>query len=165
VALAVNLQHAITLLVADPAAAKTLLDEMGCDVRRALDETARLSERIHAPLLERDGRLAPALRSAAVSAGVAAAVEVSPAVSTCPPEIARTVLLCWNEALDADAGAARPTVTVGEEDNAVVFEIVSGAALGGLRDRVDALGGRLTVEPLPSGESRASGWLPLSRRP
>jgi signal transduction histidine kinase len=165
VVLAVNLQRTAMLVAADPGAAKTLLDEMARDVQTALDETARLAERIHAPLSTNDGRLAAALRSAAVSAGVPASVELSPLVSSCPPEVARTVLLCWNEALDHGASGARPTIAVGEEDDALVFEIVSGAPLGQLRDRVEALGGRLVTEPMPDGMTRASGSLPLSRRP
>jgi signal transduction histidine kinase len=165
VALAVNLQRTSMLVAADPAAAKTLLDQMASDVQTALDEAARLAERIHAPLSANDGRLAAALRSAAVSAGVPASVEVSPLVSGCPPEVARTVLLCWNEALEHGASGARATVTVGEEDDSVVFEIVSSAALGQLRDRVEALGGRLVTERMPEGMTRVSGSLPLSRRP
>ena len=53
VALAVNLQRTSTLVAADPAAAKTLLDQMASDVQTALDEAARLAERIHAPLSAR----------------------------------------------------------------------------------------------------------------
>ena len=69
VALAVNLQLARRLADADPAAAKLLLEEMGRDVRQALDETGKLAHRIYPPLLEAGG-LAAALRSAAVAVGV-----------------------------------------------------------------------------------------------
>src|SRR6476469_4046720 len=64
VALAVNLQLTGSLVDADPAAAQTLLDEMARHVQQALDETARLAQRIYPPLLEAGG-LAVALRSAA----------------------------------------------------------------------------------------------------
>ena len=165
VALAVNLQHAASTAATDSEATKALLDELASDVQRALVETGRLAERIHAPLLERDGRLAAALRSAVVSAGVSASVEVVPGLSSCPPQIARTVSLCWNEALERGASGAAPTITVAEEDGALVFEIVSDTTLVRQRDRVEALGGRLVAEPMPEGTRRVSGSLPLARRP
>src|SRR5262249_56514687 len=90
VALAVELQHASTLVDRDIGATKTLLDKLSSDVEVALDEASRLAERIHAPLLEQEGRLAAALRAAAVTAGVQADIEVT-AGSSYPPEIARTV--------------------------------------------------------------------------
>ena len=76
VALAVNLQLASGLTEADPAAAKALLDEMKHDVQRALEEAARLAQRIHPPLLEASS-LAASLRAAASSAGVTSSVEVT----------------------------------------------------------------------------------------
>jgi signal transduction histidine kinase len=173
VALAVNLQLAGPLVDADPAAAKALLEEMGRDVQQALDETAGLAQRIYPPLLA-PGGLAAELRSAAGCAGVPAAVEVAPG-STYPPEIARTVYWCWLEALECAGDEARATVTVREEVGALTFEIVeegarSAATAGGsdtrldrLRDRVEALGGRLTVESDPGRGTRVYGSLPLSR--
>ena len=65
VALAVNLQLAGGLVDADPAAAKALLEEMGRDVQQALDETAKLAQRIYPALIEARG-FAATLRSAAV---------------------------------------------------------------------------------------------------
>jgi signal transduction histidine kinase len=167
VALAVNLQLADPLVAADPAAAKALLEEMGRDVQHALDETGQLAQRIYPPLLER-GDLAAALRAAAVSAGVPASVEVA-AGSSYPPELVRTVYLCWLEALEHPGAEARAKITVREEEGALAFEIVedSGrsapAGLERLRDRVEALGGRLTIRPEPGGRTRVSGSLPLPR--
>jgi signal transduction histidine kinase len=163
VALAVNLQLAGQLVDANPAAAKALLEEMGRDVQQALGEAAQLAERIYPPSLEAGG-LAAALRAAAVSAGLPASVDVS-ARSTYEPEITRTVYLCWLEALENVGGEGRATVTVREEDGALTFELAVGessARLDGLRDRVEALGGRLTVESGAGGTS-VHGWLPLSR--
>jgi signal transduction histidine kinase len=161
VALAVNLQLAGPLLDANPAAAKALLEEMERDIHQALDDAARLAERIYPPLLEAGG-LAAALRSAAVSAGIRASVKVT-AGSTFAPEIARTVYLCWLEALEHAGGEAPATVTVREEDGALTFEFVgSKTRLDRLRDRVEALGGRLTVESDAGRGIRVSGSLPLS---
>jgi signal transduction histidine kinase len=173
VALAVNLQLAGPLVDADPAAVKALVDEMRRDVQRALDDTARLAGRIYPPLLELGG-LAAALRSAAMSAGIPASVEVS-ASSTCPPEVARTVYFCWLDALERAGDESHMTVTVREEGGALTFEFVeegarSAAATGGhvtrldrLRDRVEALGGRLTVEADSTSGTRVHGSLPVLR--
>ena len=155
VALAVDLQHVTALAERDADAAKTLLDKMSSDLQDALDEAGRLAERIHVPLLEQKGRLAVALRSAAVTAGVHADVDVAGG-SRYAPEVARTVFLGWLEALE-HADTTLPEITVLEEDDTIVFEIVSGATLDRLRDRVEALGGELTTEPTTTGATRGSG--------
>jgi signal transduction histidine kinase len=165
IALAVNLQLAGSMVDANPAAAKALLEEMGRDVQQALDETAQLAQRIHPPLLEAGG-LVPALRSAAASAGVRASIEVA-ADASYPPEVARTVYWSWLVALEHAGAGARATVTVREGEGALAFEIVedgarSDAGFNRLRDRVDALGGRLTIRPEPGRGTRVSGSLPLS---
>jgi signal transduction histidine kinase len=171
VALAVKLQLAGPLVDADPGAAKALLGEMNRDVQQALDEAARLAQRIHPQVFEADG-LAAALRSAAVSADIPASVDVEVG-STCAPEMVRTVYLCWLEALQLAQGKARATATVREERGALTFEFaVEGAhpaeagewstRLDGLRDRVEALGGRLTVEPDGGRGPYVSGSLPVS---
>jgi signal transduction histidine kinase len=172
VALAVNLQHAGPLVDANPAAAKALLEEMERDVQQALDEAAQLAQRIYPRLLEAGG-LAAALRSAAVSAGIPASVNVA-AGSTYAPEISRTIYLCWLEALGHAGGEARVTATVRDEDGALMFEFVEAGArsaaaagesstrLDGLRDRVEALGGRLTIESDAGRGIRVFGSLPLS---
>ena len=62
------------------------------------------------------------------------------------------------------------TVTIREEAGALAFEIVAdgpGRAaatdLTGAQDRVEALGGRLTVASEPGAGFRVSGSLPLQR--
>jgi signal transduction histidine kinase len=163
VALAVNLQLAGPLLDSDPAAASALLEEMGRDVQQALDEAARLAQLIYPTQLEAGG-LAAALRSAAVSAGVSASVDVV-AGSSYAPDVARTLYLCWLEALEHAGAEAAPTITVRVQEGALVFEVVAGAALSDarlewLRDRVEALGGQLT--PV-TGPGRISGSFSLAR--
>ena len=165
VALAVNLQLAEQSADADPAATKVVLAEMGRDVQRALDESAQLAQRIYPPLLEAGG-LAAALRSAAGAAGVRASLEVT-AGSSVPPEVAGTVYWCCREALEHAGAGAKATVTVRDEDGAVAFEVVedgsrSADRLDRLRDRVEALGGRLTVRSEPGRDTHVSGSLPLS---
>jgi signal transduction histidine kinase len=167
VALSVNVQLAKSL-AADPTAARALLEEMEGDVQHALDEAAQLAQRIYAPLLEVGG-LAAALRSAAVSAGVPASVDVS-AGSRYQAEVARTIFLCWLETLENHEGEASAMISVREGDEAITFEIVGSAARSEagfvrLRDRVEALGGRLTIRLERGNETRVSVAMPLSRSP
>jgi signal transduction histidine kinase len=173
VALAVKLQLAGQLAESNPAAAKELLEEMENDVQQALDDAARLAHRIFPPLPEAGG-LAAALRSAAVIAGIPATVDVKTG-STYAPEILRTVYMCWVETLEHAGSAARTTATVREVNGALTFEFVEAGArsaadadewstrLDGLRDRVEALGGRLTVESDAERGTYLSGALPVSR--
>ena len=161
VALAVKLQLAEASSGSDPEAVKILLEEMRGDVAEALDEAARLAQRIHAPL--ELGGLAAALRAAAASAGTPATVKVD-GDGTYPDEIARTVHLCWLEALEL-AGEAGAAIGVREEGGRLVFEISAAAGretgYDALRDRAEALGGRLTMERDAAGGLRVSGSLPL----
>jgi signal transduction histidine kinase len=166
IALAVNLQLAGQVAEDDPAAAKALVEQMRRDVREALDDTTRLAQRIYPALLDAGG-LAAALRAAAVSSGIPASVEVA-AGSSYPPEHTRTICLCWLEALDDVGGEARPAITVREEVAALVFELVTDAARSDsgfdrLRDRCEALGGRLTVRSEPGRGTCVAGSLPLVR--
>ncbi len=165
VALAVNLQLAVELADADPTAARALLEEMGRDVQQALDETARLAQRIYPPQLEAGG-LAVALRAAAASIGIPIFVEVT-AGRGHAPEVVQTVYLCCVEALEHAGTEGQATVTVREEEGALAFGVVtkdafSAAELDRLRDRVEALGGRLTIGSEPGRGTFISGSLPRS---
>jgi signal transduction histidine kinase len=171
VAIAVKLQLAGPLVDTDPGAAKSLLVEMEGDVQQAVDEAARLAQRIYPQLPEADG-LASALRFAAVSARIPASVDVR-TDSSCAPEILRTVYLCWLGAIEGARGDAHATAVLREEDGALAFEFAHTGAhlaptdewstgLDRLRDRVEALGGRLVVESDAGPGARVYGSLPLS---
>ena len=163
VALAVNLQLATQLVETDPAVVRTRLKEMGRDVQRALEETARLASRIYPQLLELRG-LATELRSAAASAGIRASVDVTAAAGH-RPDIGPAVYLCCLAALE-DAGAGtNATVTVRTRDGALAFEVFtesdsSDAGLELLRDRVEALGGQLAIRSEPGRGTHVCGSLP-----
>lgn len=165
VALAVDLQRVAGLVDGDPAAAKALLNEVAANLREALTETTELAEEIYPSLLEGRG-FATALRSAAERAGVTVLVDV-PAVADHPHEISFAVYWSFVEALSSSKPGSEATVSVLVVEDAIAFEVaVAGrhpaARLNRLRDRIEALDGRLSVENEDLG-TRVHGWLPLSR--
>ena len=160
VALAVNLQLAAELTKSDPAGAATLLTEMGRDVQQALDGIARLAQQIY-PQLDAVG-FGAALRSAAVSAGIRASVDADVEAGS-PPELLATAYWCWLDLLDRATPGERATITVREHDGALAFELVGDHPVGAVvRDRVEALGGTLTIESEPGDRTRVVGSLPLA---
>ena len=166
VALAGDLPRVAGLVDGDPAALKGLLDEMAANVREALDETTELAQMVYPQLLEGRG-LASALRSAAESAGVTLLVDV-PAGLGYPPQV--TTLVYWScvDALSSALRGSRATISVLDEDGVLTFEVAVASAypderLDRLRDRIEALDGRVSVEDRQDGGSRVHGWLPLSR--
>jgi signal transduction histidine kinase len=165
VALAVNLQRAAELVGAEPAAARSLLVTMAQDVQRALDAAAELASRIYPPLLEAGG-LAPALRSAAGRAGVRARIDAARDAAS-PSELVAVVYRCCEDILERAAADTEVAVTVRKEEGALVFEVVAtyaheDSALLPVRDRIEALGGHLTIEAAAGREVRVAGSLPLS---
>ena len=162
VAFSVNLQLARELMDADPAAAKKLLAEIARDVQQALDETARLAQRIYPPL---DGvSLATTLRSAAVRAGVHASVDVL-AQERHPSEIAVVLYWSWLDVLEQVGDGASVALQVRDDDGALAFELVADsdqldAALERLHDRVEALGGWVRIHVEPGPRTRVNGSVP-----
>jgi len=166
VALAVDLRRLAGMVDGDQAAAKALLDDMAANVRAALDETTELAGRVYPPLLEARG-FASALRSAAETAGLTAIVDVS-AGANYPPEISTAVYWSCVEALLSASRGSQATVSVRDADGALTFEVaVAGqhpeGRLDRMRDRIEALDGRVTVDERQDGNSHVHGWLPLSR--
>lgn len=161
VALSVTVQLARHAVDSDPEAAKTRLEEIGRDLEQALQETALLAQRIYPAPLEA-GHLAALLRAAAVSAGVPASVNVASG-SNLPPELGMTIYLCWFDALARASGEMQVSISVREDEDALAFEVAGNGVgsepeLDRLRDRVEALGGRLNTDG-----GRLSGSLPLPR--
>jgi len=166
IALAVNLQLAGQAAGSDPAAAKALLEEMSHDVQHALDEMSLLAQRLYPTPLETGG-LGTLLRSAAVSAGVPASVNVD-APANHPPEVVMTLYQCWLTMLATGSVATRARISVRESEDVLAFEVIGNAAcsdadLDYLRERVEALGGRLAITSESGGGTRVSCSLPLSR--
>jgi signal transduction histidine kinase len=164
VALAANLQLATGLIGADPPAARRILDEMARDLDRAMAEARDLAQRIYPPLLD-SGGLAVAIRSAAARTNVPTRLDVE-ANAACPPEIARAVYLCCLEMLECASAGTEAAVTVRDDGAGLAFEVVAHSGTSDvdmvrIRDRVEALGGRLAVESLADGAIRVTGTVPL----
>jgi signal transduction histidine kinase len=166
VGLAVKLQQARSLVDGDPAAAGVLLDEMRGDVRESLDRLRALAQRIHPPQLDAGG-LPAALRSAAASAGVRARIDVG-ASGVYLQEVAAMVYLCVVAAFERLVTGATAAIRIHEENGTVAFEIVAedpgvdpaDGDLAAMRDRMEALGGRLTITVVSGGGTRIAGSLP-----
>ena len=167
VALAVELQQARRLVDVRPAAAGALIDELAGEVAEALDELRALAHRIHPPLLEAGG-LRAALRTTAAIVGVPTRIEV-PDGAPLPAELVGAVYFSCADALEHLGAREKIAITVRQEEGTVVFEIVAdgsdsakaGIDLTPMRDRLEALGGRLTVDSAP-GHTAITGWLPGS---
>ena len=166
VALAVELQQARRLVDVHPAAAGALIDDIAGEVAEALDELRALAHRIHPPLLEAGG-LRAALRTTAAMVGVPTRVQVPE--DALPAELAGAVYFSCADALEHLGEREKIAITVRQEKGTVVFEIVAegsdpataDADLTPMRDRLEALGGRLTIES-EAGHTGITGSLPSS---
>ena len=161
VGLAANLELAAGSARADLAATERLLAEMRLDARRAMEDARTLAERIYPPLLE-SGGLGVALRAAAASADVPIRIEISGDPSY-PPEVAGAVYFCCLDVLGRAAAGTTVAITMTNEGGALSFEIVANAEadMEESRDRVEALGGRLTIRTGPGDQIRVAGSLPV----
>ncbi len=175
VALAVKLQLARQVVDSDAAAAKALLEEMGHDVRDALEAVRELAFGVYPALLIARG-LTEALRAAASEAGIPTRVEAT-GLDRYSGEVEATVYFCCLEALQnvaSHAGArARATVRAWQDGSALLFEVSDDGAgfdegavrpsggLTNMSDRLGALGGRLTITSQRGRGTRVLGTIPL----
>lgn len=164
VGLAVNLEVVAGSVDSDPTAAKALLDELQRETRRAITEMQELANRIFPPLLEAGGLVAE-LRAAASRAGVQVGLAADVHV-TVPPEVAGAVYFCALDAYQRAPAGTPVMVSVRGEEGALEFEIDVDGALGSERrapyDRVEALGGRVTITS-EGDRTTVAGSLPLPR--
>ena len=169
VAIAVKLQLARRLAPSDPTAAQGLLDEIEQEVRGALDGVRAVSDAIYPSVLAARG-LAEAVRGAAAAGGLAVRIEANE-LARHPPEVEGAFYFCCREALKIAATfGGRPILRVWEEDDALQLEVAGVAAspdlpesdLTELGDRVETLGGRLTIASDPEGGTRLSAAIPFA---
>jgi signal transduction histidine kinase len=165
------LQLARARLADGGSSAGELLAEADAEVVEALDELRALARGIHPAILTEEG-LAPALAALARRAPVP--VEVTVCSERLPAPVETTAYFVSAEALanvakHAHASCASIAVTrwngrvaVEVADDGVGGADASGAGLRGLRDRVEALDGRLGVESPAGGGTRVTAAIPCA---
>lgn len=151
-----------------------LLEEIEADATLAVDELRMLARGIYPPVL-RDFGPADALRNIAVNGPVAVRV-VDRGVGRTSDPIEAAVYFCACEAIQnaakyAGAGAT-VTVTLGRHQGTIDFTIDDdgkgfspehedrGLGLTGMRDRVEAVGGRFQIHSCPGRGTCVHGTIP-----
>jgi signal transduction histidine kinase len=174
VAVAVTLGLAEAQLAADPEGAARLVAQAREEAQLAVKELRELARGIHPALLSERGRGA-ALEALARRAPVPVSVSSVPEVEICRP-VESAAYFVTAEALTnvaKYAHASRASVELSVEGDRLCVEVSDdgiggadpsiGSGLRGLRDRVDALDGRLEVVSPPGEGTRLMVELPLDR--
>ncbi|WP_242884846.1 sensor histidine kinase [Actinomadura litoris] len=156
-----------------------LLDELHHDTGTALDTLRDLARGIFPAILAEKG-LVRALRAHA--ARVPAEVAVAPALAgrRFAPEVEAAVYFCCLEALQnaakhAAGSAPRLRLDLGGDGDVLEFAVsdggpgfdpsatARGSGLGNMRDRIDAVGGRLEIRSSPGAGTTVGGRVPVPR--
>jgi signal transduction histidine kinase len=165
VALAVDLRRLAGLVDGASVAATSLIDDLTANVQEALDQSTELAQKVYPSLL--DGRgLASAIRSAASRLGITVLVD-APARTGYPPDVTAAVYWSCLDALTSASPGSTATVSVFDADGALTFEIGITGHFGGdylerLRDRIEALDGRVTFDDPTNRGTLLHGRLPVS---
>jgi signal transduction histidine kinase len=173
VSVSMSLGLAGSKLSSDPRAARRILDETRTALGAALQELRELSQGIHPGILTERG-LGPALQELAYGAPIPVELAVSFGERLPEPAEAAAYYVVA-EALTNVAKYASATlvsVTVSNRSGQAVVEVsddgvgdadpARGSGLGGLADRVEALGGRFAVESPPGGGTRLRAEIPCA---
>jgi signal transduction histidine kinase len=149
------------------------LDSVATGLDGALEELREFARGIH-PAILAEGGLAPALRALARRSAVPVQLEL-PAGGRLPERIEVAAYFVVSEALAnaaKHAQASRVTVAVAEAGGVLTVRVeddgVGGADLGrgsgivGLKDRVEALSGRLALRSQPGAGTSITAELPLA---
>ncbi|MGH9110818.1 MAG: histidine kinase, partial [Acidimicrobiales bacterium] len=182
VALAVTVRLAQQLGATDPDQARELLEQLGHDLRDAVQELRDLAHGIYPPVLM-DRGLVAALESAATRASLPVEVVADGDVGRFPQDVEAAVYFCCLEALQnagkhAGEGAVA-TVTIAREprrdgggnltftvaDDGAGFDPAALAGRGhgfvNMSDRLGAIGGTVAVDSAPGRGTRVSGTVPV----
>jgi len=178
VALRIRLGIAEELLTSDPGAGVREVRELGFEAERALDELRSLAHGVYPPVLT-DSGLPEALRSVAAQAPMPVHL-VAIGVTRHPIEIESAVYFTCVEALQNAVkhgdGATGVWIKLGQTRNRLRFEVHDdgpgfaggggdGRGLRNMHDRIEAIGGALTVEAEPGRGTRVTGSVELSSTP
>jgi signal transduction histidine kinase len=174
VALSVKARLAETFLDRDREKAKRTLEEIKLESTEALENLRDLARGIYPPLLADEG-LTAALESQARKAVVTVKMELD-GIGRYPQEAEAAAYFCVLEALQNVAKYAEAsvvTVRLSQEDGDLVFRVTddgkgfdprstpSGSGLQNMRDRLEALGGRVVVDSAPGRGTTVTGRVPI----
>jgi signal transduction histidine kinase len=175
VAIKVKLGLAEMMAAKDPQQARELIAALKADTDEALETLRDLARGIYPPLLADQG-LEAALQGQARKATVPVVVEGG-GVGRYSQEVEAAVYFCVLEALQnvqKYAGATSVAVRLSELEGQLLFDVqddgsgfdrtqgVQGAGLTNMDDRLDALGGKLTITSEVGQFTRVSGSIPLA---
>jgi signal transduction histidine kinase len=176
IALRIRLSIAEELLGTDPGAALGKVRELGPEIDRALDDVRALAHGIYPSALTDHG-LAAALRSVVRDAPLPVQLRAE-GVRRHAPEVESALYFTCVEALQNAAkhasGASGVWISLREgdalslevRDDGAGFIPPAAEAAGGLRnmaDRIEAAGGRLTVDAAPGRGTRVVATIPLAQ--
>ena len=169
----INLQLAQDKWADDQPVARKLLDRAATEVQASIDELRDLATGIHPEILTNRG-LAAAVESLAERLPLPVTTAGLPELRL-PKEVEASIYFFVSEALTnvvkhAQASSARVeasleverlTIEVGDDGVGGVQATATGSGLVGLRDRIAALDGTLTIESEPRGGTTLHAVLPL----
>jgi signal transduction histidine kinase len=162
----------------DPERDRQLAAKLGSQANAALEDLRDLARGIYPPLLADKG-LGAAVEAQARKAAVPTTVTAD-GIQRYPQEIEAAVYFCVLEALNnvaKYASATRAAITLTQTDGQLTFEVGDdgsgfdverardGTGLQGMADRLDAIGGSLTVRSVPGEGSTVGGRVPLAQTP
>ena len=175
VALTVKLRLAEQLVDRDPARIGEMLSTLHSEATDALENLRDLARGIYPPLLADKG-LGPALEAQARKSPVPVTVR-SDGLGRYSQDIESAVYFSCLEALQnvaKYAQARRAHILLSDGDGRLLFEIADdgrgfdasrphrGTGLGGIADRIDALGGTFRIETASGAGTTVSGSLPVA---
>ena len=177
--LRIRLSLAEELLQTDPAAGALAVGELGVELDRTLDELRALAHGVY-PAILNDRGLAPALRSLAMEAPIPVHVQAR-GLTRHSAEVETAIYFTCAEAMQNAIkhanGACGLWITLRQNheltlevlDDGPGFspplpdQVVAGQdGLRNMRDRLEAVGGRLTIDASPGHGTRITGIVPLS---
>jgi len=175
VALRIRLELAIQLLDENPARARRLLTDLEAEVDDTLDEVRNLARGVYPHLLADQG-LGGALKATALRSPVPTVVH-SDGVGRYRPDIEAATYFCCLEAMqnamkhahtvktiDVSLVAVNGDLRFEVRDDGTGFllgDVMSGAGLTGMRDRLATVGGELAIRTAPGAGTSVSGTVPV----
>jgi signal transduction histidine kinase len=174
VALAVQLRLAEQLTARDPDRAAAMLAELQTRTTDALDDLRDLARGIYPPLLADQG-LGAALTAQARKAAVPVTIDVD-GIRRYAQSVEAAVYFSCLEALNnvaKYASASSTTVALAERDGALTFTVTDdghgfdpnassfGTGLQGITDRLQAIGGDVSIRSAPDAGTTVTGSVPV----